>query len=120
MRPSTVERFTIFVCWGLTVALWTLAGTIAVNLIGDRVPAAYNLLLTAAAASTGASVYLTATYRGRRAIVRRLAVLAAEVEATREQLRGKDEAWAAVNRALSAPTGERPHLRLAAHSTDAH
>lgn len=115
-----MERFTLTTCWGLTIALWTLAGKIAVDLIGDRVPAAYNLLLSGAIAATGASVYLTATYRGRHAIIERLASVAAEVEATREQLRGRDEAWAAINRALSTPTGERPSLRLAAYNTDAH
>lgn len=112
MRPSTVERCTLIICWALTIALWTLAGEIAIDLIGDRVPAAYNLLLSAAIAATGASVYLTVTHNSRRNYTEQL-------NRIEDALRGRDEAWAAVNRALSTPTGERPNLRLASYSTDA-
>lgn len=111
-QPSTMDhsrrKWLLRACWGATIVLWTLAADMALELIGDPIPAHYNLILFVAASLTAVSLLAPIALANRDVANARLDQVAAEVESLRQQVIQRDEAWHAVNTLLGS---ERPYLR---------
>lgn len=114
-QPSTMDsnrlrRTLLRACWTITIVLWTLAGDMAIDLLGDPIPAHFNLIVGAAMALTVVSLLAPIALGNRDVGNERLELLADEVEALRRQVIESNETWRTLNTLLGS-TGERPHLR---------
>lgn len=86
--------------WLATIGLWLLVAAMAITLIGDPIPAHFNLALVMAGTVSLATVSMTLAYADQRARERRMDRLDAAVRALAGLTARRDEAWHAINALL--------------------